>query len=84
MKVEDIKENMDLIEKLDKLWEEKEWDKVVMSFEKIMWDSYKNNKNKGYMLVHEWIRHAITPIILSIFEENQTVFHIILFSMFRV
>ena len=44
----------------------------------------KNNKNKGYMLVHEWIRHAITPIILSIFEENQTVFHIILFSMFRV
>ena len=44
----------------------------------------KNNKNKGYMLVHEWIQHAITPIILSIFEENQTVFHIILFSMFRV
>lgn len=40
-----------LIEKLDKLWQEKEWDKVVMSFEKIMWDSYKNNKNKAIGII---------------------------------
>ena len=44
-------EDQDLIDKLDNLWRGKNWDKVVMSFEKIMWDSYKNNENKAIGII---------------------------------